>query len=773
MNNINLNQNNYIRFKSSEQALPQAIQNNNVVQNITGNVQIPDLYRLNIETKDNRPFKEKFKKYDPVGLISPFVENPLLGGLTAFTIIKGVDAYANACGGEYEKSILGKATKFGDDIATSESGKKFLGGIQKAINKCKEIFNRSDLLKAMKETPAIPEKEIASYELKPQAERFIEDFNKITGTYFKEEKDSLFTGFKEGFNKIFNKSDGWVKINELGLNKAEKEALKKSFKVTSLSKIEPNELINWTLLKRLDVPEAEINSIIKSSNATEQVKTRMLKAMNLTLEEVKDIKLNPAKHIDKVAEVTSKVRDKIRIGAGRYDIFGPFQPLERTISMDQVANRLHSIKIGPDGGAKTKLGALCAKVLHKIYRGFTFGGGKLGMMLMIVPGMVMAFNNIKKADKEEKVGTAANGIITAISWVFTFPLSIAATYALGGMQYAGMGKEKVQQCRDLVKKFNAAEFADKAAYDSALKTLKGQLKELKTVKNQNLLTKIGRGISKFFYQDLGQIKPFQDGNAGKNLLRSLPNRLKNLSLEPIRFVLFMFAMEPLFHKVIEGCTKAVFGKHYNEEREAEYESKQEEQKKFLKEDLMTRLSLAQQEKIQGVQESSTSPEFNPPENLQKIIHEERIKNKREKLFIKNYGVQEASKNTSFAPITSKNDPAKAIASKGKAININQKQNIVNETFSEQDNYNYTPSQNQKLKNTTQKEIKYDNYTYIPSSENKIAHKESKDEVQKYIPSQNSKVPAKTFDNSGLEAALRRADKAEQKAIEILSGNFGN
>ena len=33
----------------------------------------------------------------------------------------------------------------------------------------------------------------------------------------------------------------------------------------------------------------------------------------------------------------------------------------------------------------------------------------------------------------------------------------------------------------------------------------------------------------------------------------------------------------------------------------------------LKEDLMTRLNIVQQEKIQGVQESSTSPEFNPPE----------------------------------------------------------------------------------------------------------------------------------------------------------------
>ena len=30
---------------------------------------------------------------------------------------------------------------------------------------------------------------------------------------------------------------------------------------------------------------------------------------------------------------------------------------------------------------------------------------------------------------------------------------------------------------------------------------------------------------------------------------------------------------------------------------------------------------------------------------------------------------------------------------------------------------------------------------------------------------------KSFDNSGLSAALRRADIAEQKALKILAGNF--
>ena len=69
--------------------------------------------------------------------------------------------------------------------------------------------------------------------------------------------------------------------------------------------------------------------------------------------------------------------------------------------------------------------------------------------------------------------------------------------------------------------------------------------------------------------------------------------------------------------------------------------------------------------------------------------------------------------------------------------------------------------------------KTDNYTYIPSSENVIAKNEVKTkETQKYIPSQKAGNFSKSFDNSGLDSALRRADIAEKQALQILAGNFG-
>ena len=69
-------------------------------------------------------------------------------------------------------------------------------------------------------------------------------------------------------------------------------------------------------------------------------------------------------------------------------------------------------------------------------------------------------------------------------------------------------------------------------------------------------------------------------------------------------------------------------------------------------------------------------------------------------------------------------------------------------------------------------IKRDNYTYIPSSENLLNQNNPLQQANKYIPAQTAVKFNKTFDNSGLEAALRRADRAEKRAINTLAGNFG-
>jgi hypothetical protein len=99
-------------------------------------------------------------------------------------------------------------------------------------------------------------------------------------------------------------------------------------------------------------------------------------------------------------------------------------------------------------------------------------------------------------------------------------------------------------------------------------------------------------------------------------------------------------------------------------------------------------------------------------------------------------------------------------------------NSVNEQIKNVDQ-KYIPSEAQNFKDSIGN-VKRDNYTYIPSSENIFVEaNKSKEEfkVNKYIPSQLPGKFQKTFDNSGLEAVLRRADRAEQMAIQVLSGQF--
>ena len=55
-----------------------------------------------------------------MGVITPFIEYPLLVLPTWFALNFGADAYSKACGGKYETSLVGKAARLGDRIQESK-----------------------------------------------------------------------------------------------------------------------------------------------------------------------------------------------------------------------------------------------------------------------------------------------------------------------------------------------------------------------------------------------------------------------------------------------------------------------------------------------------------------------------------------------------------------------------------------------------------------------------------------------------------------------------
>ncbi len=719
------------------------------VETETSNVQLPEIYQYSDSDFENLSLKEKVKQYDPMGIVSPWFEHPILMLGSAGALSYGIDKFAQGCGGEYEKSLLYKATKFGDNIENSKiinskPVQTIYGGLKSGSKKIAHLFKNSDVINSILHTPSLAEWSLPKGELLNQSQRVVHEFGNIVNTLKLTDIEKC------------------ASISEIGLDKAEKKWLKEFFNVDSLSKIAEQKRVNATLLRRLEIPTEEIKQILSlGEGATAATKDKLIKALGLSLDDLKKLQGEVSEEtVKKVLAATKKVKGKIRIGAGEYSWLGPFQPFKRFIGCDGIHNKLYSMTLKE--GAQTKTGKLMSILLQKCYHGFTFGGGKIGVLLFVAPHLVETMKNIKKADADQKVGTAINGIISSMSWVFTFPLALEIIHRIGGMQYAGMSKEQVAKYRELLHAFNDKVtnsanpefFKDKGAYDAAKKQLKAELKALKPdPKKQTFITKICKKIGRFVTLDLERIKSYRNGNFIRNTVDRLPSIFRNGVGVPLRLiawgVLSMFVLESAISKGI----KKVFGNYYDSMKEEEHEANKKQQKQVLKDELQKALLEAQLLKTQ--QFNTTNPNEAPTmENNQAVVT-----------------------NNNTTPV----EPAeiKAASSEQSPVSINAEQPTRSDKTNNitHPSAQYIPNQNpgpEILKATeNKKQNKIDNYTYIPSSENTIQAKSTDVKTNKYIPAQTAGNFTKTFDNSHLASALRRADRAEKQALDVLSGNFNN
>ena len=575
---------------------------------------------------------------------------------------------------------------------------------------------------------------------------------------------------------------------------------------------------------------------------TEIVKTKQLEKLGVTKEFIEKLDKNPAtlKDILTVRNACQKGKG-IRIGAGHQKLLGPFQPFERYIGLDEIGNRLHSTL----QGAKTKTGRALSIFLQKCHRGFTFGGGKIGVLLFVSPLLVDTILDVKKAEPKDKVGTAAHGLVHSMSWVFTFPLGLSIMHHLAGAQYAGMSPEDVKECRRLIKEFNeeANPFKEKCWYKNMfglgekkaasetfqsygdykkkLDILKGKLKELrgKNSKNQSLFTKLSKQLGKFLTMDLENIAAYKNGSFLGNTARKIPSFFRNLGGVPLRVGVWagitMGVLDTIINKGIKGC----FGNYYDRFKEEESIDAKKEQMKFTKEDLRLRLEETQRRKVLGLMNQPIDNKFEAPASLnpainskspekkevknskensselenskinlnseqENLIEEKMQQNKAENNFFKeNVVANNTTQKTTAIKTEQKSIQEEVKPQPEEKINVQFNEPIMisaesskepvtikNEETKPVDDYTYIPSALPAREKKVKTE-KRDNYTYIPSSENVLKDETKETDTAKYIPSQLGAKFNKTFDNSGLEAALKRADRAEQRALQTLAGNF--
>lgn len=686
-------------------------------------VRIPEYYAPNEkysfkDALEESPFYSMIVK----GFFGPLIDHPIASVLTWFGCGFLLDKYTSACGGEYDKSLLKKVTNFGDKIQNSKlvQSKPFqsaLSLLRKGGNKSGSLIEKSSVLSAIKNTPSMPELEMVKSEMIPQRQRVVHDFNQIVGTL-------KLTG------------NGYAKLNNLALDKSEKDLLKKMSKVLNTEE----KASSYIQLKRLGIPESEILNIVsKADGGVADTKKAILKAFGNKNEAwIKAVHEDTiGKYIGEVQEATKKVGSKVKISLGDFRPLGMnlgflTAPTKRVLGCDNVHNRLFSLDPNlKTGGAKTATGRFMSRFMQMVHRGLTFGGGKLGVLLFIAPAFVETAINVHKAEPDQKIGTGVSNLVNHISWVFTFPFALQIMHHIFGAQYAGMSKDKIQALRKLQSDFNKKNkengFADYAEYNKERKKVNGLMKDLKKVDGQKWYTSLTRHIASAFTHDLGKLDAYNTGNWFTTKLSQMRNLPRNLWGVPARLIIFGALTMGVLDSILNKGIKLVFGESYDSMKEEEIKDAKKEQKKFLKEDLNERLYEAQKRKIAGM---NAAKNVNPKQNIQN----------------------------------------NAIAHHGTGINsdtipqIQQPQEKI-------DNYSYIPSQQNVIK--SEQKTKRDNYTYIPSQNSTIKTKndENKNNIRSYIPSQAGANITKTWDNSGLQDALNRADRAEQKALRVLAGNF--
>lgn len=728
--------------------------------------QLPSMYYDPNYNKEPMTFKDTLKKVDAFGAIYPWLEHPLLMAGTTVGTFWGFNKFTTAWGGEvYEKSLLGKVTKFGDNIANSkvfqnETSKNVLGGIQKGFNWVGKQLNKVQIFRAMKDTPLKPEWSMAAYETISQDQRIIsEDFRRIV------ERLELVT-------------DNNITIEKIGLKKSEHDVLKRVFNVQNISEISDEKQVIAALLKRLGKTDAEALQAANLGNASmatikDEIRNLMGGVSKDRLEEI--IKnCEGGNFADEVLEMAKKSKGKVWVGEGEYSWLGKkFQPFKRYIGMDNVFNRMHSMRVGE--GAETQLGKIMSQAVQKIYRGFTFGGGKLGMLIFIVPHIVHAIMNTVKAERDEKIGTAVQNGIGVFSWVFTIPLATQLIYKLGGIRNAGLTPERVKEIDAKKATYHAGN------YNGTRKQLKAETEALSKVDGQNLLTKMARKVAGFFTSDLGTIKPIATETAFVKAKGNLGNFMRNFGNVPLRFIA-VFALMGVLDGLINKTLSAIFGRSHDEMEVEAHAEEKKAQKSFTKEDLHQRLLNANQAKLAA---SGGLNQVNSQENqiIQPLLSEEqyaRINEQSEKVVEEDRPqldpnvVKTNSEFDSLKPNRENQEKTNNVEQQKQYIpnqNVNPEV-LASEPVESKDNYTYipTPAVNPEIVRVEQK-TSYDKHTYIPSSENKLGQEEQAKKLNRYIPSQEAANVGTTFDNSGLDGAFARADRAERIAIETLNGNF--
>lgn len=257
------------------------------------------------------------------------------------------------------------------------------------------------------------------------------------------------------------------------------------------------------------------------------------------------------------------------------------ETVSRRLYLSEFANKIQAI-VKPK--AETEVGKRLPKLSLRIIEGLTNGtaGGKVAVFMgayFIADAIKKAIHAPHKKGEKRKV--FAENMISNVGMYMTMPISIILMHKFGGLEYLGMGKGDVQtknlkEYRDRLAQLKTdveAKTISKAAHAKEAKAIDEiRFRAFKFEKGDKTATKALKvlkyivyrpimGITKFLKVGLERTMPHTaENNVVVKHLKNGWYKFKGGLGYPVRMGIFMFMIAPLFDKILAKGSHLFFGR---------------------------------------------------------------------------------------------------------------------------------------------------------------------------------------------------------------------
>lgn len=573
---------------------------------------------------------------------------------TWFAISQGMDYYNKKCRGDFNDTVLHKIGEFGDDIADFTTQNKFAKSsfgqaIASGYNSVKKfiknnIVGKSKILQAFAYTPSRPELGIVLDQYMSMSGILMQDYGQ-PGEKFTDALKHV-----EDLDCYGATPDEIKKFKNAISNATTKEARAEILQNAEVETILKNSRKNLT--------PAQITQKIADFKAlTPEAKLAKLKDMKAFEWGFKDfatyekIVKEHHKYLPEILEATNNANKNMlaRIWGSNSSMAGKIKKFlfGREVHTTEFANKfaaslgnydpaenpeLHKVvkKLGLDKKLpKTAFGKGLLKYSNMILEGATnrVAGGKLVAIMQAGYLADVIYKTVKtEGGGGEKFKSFMERFTEMISFFVCMPFALKLMHRIGGLQYAGMDKKGVEAYRQALNAHNqkamAGGFADKKAWKDSVKNLK----EMRNAGVKNPITKLFKRVGRIVTVGLEQIRPYdnkaivREGIWGKikDLFRHPKFGVKQMAGYPMRIILGMMILLPMFNKIAVKGSHLLFGKP---KKSILDEGKEEEKAKDMKsqplppQQLQQSNQLKQTPQTQTVTQQTTQNTTNTQSNL--------------------------------------------------------------------------------------------------------------------------------------------------------------